>query len=183
MATNKPVEIEQLFGGLTPSGADDNWFVVHTKPRQEKKLAQYSRQCAINYFLPLQDSTKVYNHRKIIFTKPLFPGYIFLRCSAAQKNILFRSGAVVRFIKVPDEDELLSDLINIYQSTEKHLPLEKHAYLSEGYHVRIKRGPFLDVEGIVVDSENPEKVIIGIHLIQQAVCITVNPEDVELLKK
>ena len=182
MATNKPVEVDQLFGGLQPSESNDQWFVVHTKPRQEKKLAQYCLQNAINYFLPLQNSTKVYQRRKVTFMKPLFSGYVFLRCSDKQQVILFRSGNIVRFLKVYDEAELLIDLNNIYQSTSQNLPIERHPYLEEGYKVKIVKGPYKDVEGIVVDSENPEKVIVGIHLIQQAICVEVTPDDIKRLK-
>lgn len=183
MATNLPVEIDQLFGGLNPSEEFDEWFVVHVKPRQEKKLAHYCKIHNINYFLPLQQSTKVYQRRKVTFTKPVFPGYVFLKCSRDQKSILLRSGAIVRFLKVLNEGELLEDLSNVYLATSQNIPIERHPYLEDGYSVRIIKGTFEGTEGIVVDAEDPEQVIIGIHLIQEAICITVSPDDIKVIHK
>lgn len=183
MSTNNQIEIQQLFGGLNPSEADEKWFVIHTKPRWEKKLADYCYKREINYYLPLQKSIKVYGKRKVIFNKPLFPGYTFVKCTLNDKPILLRSGSIVRFIKVPDELELLNDLNNIYNTLSPDIPVEPHAYVKEGYTVKITKGPYIGVEGIVLDVDNPSEVIVGIHLIQQAVCIKVDPTEMELVSR
>jgi transcription termination/antitermination protein NusG len=183
MSTNNQIEIQQLFGGLNPSEAAERWFVIHTKPRWEKKFADYCYKREINYYLPLQKSIKEYGKRKVVFTKPLFPGYTFVKCTLSDKSILLRSGSVVRFIKVPDEKELLTDLKNIYDTLSYDVPVKPHAYVKEGYTVKINKGPYVGVEGIVLDADNPTEVIIGIHLIQQAVCIQVSPTDIELVSR
>ncbi len=183
MATNNQVEIEQLCGDLSPSSADDEWFVIHIKPRWEKKFAHYCFLQKVNYYLPLQESVRVYNKRKVVFTKPLFSGYIFVKCSCQDKSLLFRSGCIVRFIKVPDERELLTDLNNIYESLTRKLPIEHHTYVKEGYQVRITKGPYIGIEGIVIDADDPSEVIVGIHLIQQAICLQVDPSQIELVSR
>ena len=48
---------------------------------EKKKLAEYSGKAEINYYLPLRESERIYDRRKIIFTKPLFPGYVFVKCN------------------------------------------------------------------------------------------------------
>ena len=183
MATNNLVEIEPLCGDLAPADADNEWFVIHIKPRWEKKFASYCFLYKVNYYLPLQDSVRVYHNRKVVFTKPIFPGYIFVKCSINDKSLLFRSGSIVRFINVPNERELLTDLNNIYESLSRKLPIEHHAYVKEGYKVRITKGPFIGVEGIVIDAEDPSEVIVGIHLIQQAICLQVDPSQIELVSR
>jgi transcription antitermination factor NusG len=183
MSTNNQFEIVQLFGGLTPSDSDFEWFVIHVKPRWEKKFARYCYQHKINYYLPLQDSIKTYDTRKVVFTTPLFPGYIFVKCRLADKSVLLRSGSVVKFLQVPDEVELLLDLNNIYDTLSRHLPVEPHVYVKEGYQVKITKGPFVGIEGVVIDADNPLEVIVGIHLIQQAVCIQVDPTQIELIAR
>jgi transcription antitermination factor NusG len=183
MSTNNQLEIIQLFGGLEPSDSSNSWFVIHTKPRWEKKFASYCQKNAVNYYLPLYDSVREYNNRKVMFKIPLFSGYIFVKCSPADKSLLLRSGSIVRFIKVPDEEELLYDLSNIYQSLNKNVPFTPHAFVKEGYTVQIINGPYAGIEGLVIDANYPGQVIVGIHLIQQAICIKVNPADVELITR
>lgn len=85
MATQKPVEVEEILGKLEIS-SDRKWLVVRTKPRREKKLANFAGKSGIHYYLPLKDSEKIYNNRKIIFTKPLFPGYVFVHCNHEEKE-------------------------------------------------------------------------------------------------
>ena len=90
MATNKPVEVDSLFGELIISNDDKRWEVIHTKPKREKKLAKYLKDCNIHYYLPLNNSERHYKYRKIIFTKPLFPGYIFAHINQ-EENCNIRS--------------------------------------------------------------------------------------------
>ena len=183
MPSNNQLDIHQLNGGLNPSEADEKWFVIHIKPRWEKKFADYCYKREFNYYLPLQKSIKNYDNREVIFTKPLFPGYIFLKCIENDKSLLLRSGSIVRFLKVPDERELLKDLNNIYNTLSLDIPVEPHAYVKEGYTVKIIKGPYNGIEGIVLDTADPSEVIVGIHLIQQAICIQVDPSEMELVSR
>ena len=183
MSTNNQLEVDALFGGLEPSEHPYLWFVVHTKPRWEKKFAHYCKLHNINYYLPLIDSVRVYHERKVIFKKPLFPGYIFLKCQKEDKSLLFRSGSIVRFISVPAEAELLDDLENIYRSLSADQPIKNHSFVKEGYKVKITGGSFVDVEGVVIDADNPNEVIVGIHIIQQAICVKVDPAHIELISR
>ncbi len=51
MATHTPVLIDELFGVLEPAPAGQRWEVIHTKPRCEKKLAEYARRNG-SYYQP-----------------------------------------------------------------------------------------------------------------------------------
>ena len=63
------------------------------------------------------------------------------------------------------------------------IPVEPHAYVKEGYTVKITSGPYIGIEGIVLDAGDPSEVIVGIHLIQQAICIQVSPTEIELVSR
>ena len=182
MPTNRPVEVDELFGDLEPALEDKNWLVAHTKPRREKKLAEYSLRKEINYFLPLKDSTRIYQNRKIVFTKPLFPGYIFVKCSREEKQDLTRSGHIAGFLKVIDEKGFLHDLKQIFAGKIKGGNLEKTDYYESGTRVEIISGPFTGLTGVVEDQNNVTEVKLQINLLRQAVSVKAATDQIKVLK-
>ena len=183
MATNKPVEVNELFGDLEPAIGDYKWFVVRTKPRREKKLADFAGKAEINYYLPLKESERVYDRRKIIFTKPLFSGYVFVKCNFAEKKQLLITGHTAHFINVINDRELTDELKNIHFGMQKGATLSESDFLDKGIKVRIKSGSFEGLTGFVKDQKNIKEVILQVNLLRQAVSVTVKPENVEIVRQ
>ncbi len=182
MATNKPVEVEELFGDLEPATKDRKWFVIRTKPRREKKLAASSFKNKINYFLPLKDSERVYQYRKVMFTKPLFPGYVFVKCNPEEHRILLLTGHTAHFLPVPNEKELTDDLKQILAGRQLGADLISTKYLDKGTKVRIISGPFEGLTGIVEDQNNIKEVVLKINLLRQAVSVAVSSRQVKIFR-
>ena len=182
MTTHKPVEIDELFGELITAEGNQKWLVIHTKPRCEKKIAEYSYKKGLNYYLPLKDSVRTYKYRKIIFTKPLFSGYIFVKCTPDQRQTLIYSGHTVCFLKVPDEREFLEDLNQIHLGKLKGADLRKCQYLEKGKKVIFISGPFEGLTGIVENQKNVNEVILQVHLLKQAVSISAETEQVKVIR-
>lgn len=181
MATHAPVFIDELFGELKPASGDRRWAVVHTKPRCEKKLAEYARNNGISYFLPQMESRRVYQRRAITFTRPMFPGYLFCVIDNVQKQRLLISGMTVSFIRVPVQEELLEDLLNIRLSTQPKVPLEPTLWLSEGLQVEIIKGPLKGVTGVVESHDKLSEVRLQVNILRQAVMVKIDPKDVKIL--
>lgn len=182
MATHKPVEVEELYGDLTISDSDKRWFAVYTKPRREKKLAKYAYKNKINYYLPLKDSVKHYKYRKIKFTKPLFPGYLFTHVDKEGKKKLIRTGFIATFLKVIDEKRLVHNLKQIYQGHIKGADFKRHKYIEKGMKVEIKSGPFIGLEGYIESINKKNKLILKVDFLKQAVSIKVKENQVKILR-
>ena len=183
MPTNIPVEVKSLNGELDKAPEGKRWFVVHTKPKREKKLAQYFLERDIYYFLPLNNSVRKYKYRQIKFTKPLFSGYMFAMLSDRQKQDILVSGYIANYLKVFSEDELLTDLRQIYGGFEKGAEYEAHVYFEKGTKVKIKSGPFVGLQGVVEDTTKADKLVLQIHFLRKAVSISIEPNQLEILKK
>lgn len=183
MATHKPVEIQELYGDLSPAQDNQKWEVVYTKPKREKKLAEYALEREINYFLPLFDSVRKYKYRQVKFTKPLFPGYMFVKCSYQEKETLIRSGHILTFLQIKNEKHFLQELSQIYLTRVKGVEIRQHKFIEEGTKVIIKKGNLEGLKGYVIESGNPQKIILKVNILRQAVAVTIDPNDVKVLKR
>ena len=182
MATHKPVEVQELFGDLEPASDGMRWFVAHTKPRREKKLAEYSLKNSINYYLPQKDSVRIYKYRKVKFTKPLFAGYIFIKCTLKQRDTLIITGHTAYFLHIPDEKELLEELMQIYSGRQKGAEFKETRFLEKGIRVKIISGPFQDLTGVVENQKDVTEVVLQVNLLRQAVSVSVSSDQVKVLK-
>ena len=181
MATHKPVMADELFGELTLSEGSDKWHVIHTKPQCEKKLAGYLLRNSIVYYLPMFDSERLYKYRKVTFTKPMFPGYLFSRFDPLNKTDILVSGYVVKFLKVPNEAELIDELMQIRLGRSNSADISEGSWLEKGWYVIITDGPLKGVKGIVQSQTKLNEVTLQVNVMRQAITMRVNPKDVKLL--
>jgi transcription antitermination factor NusG len=117
---------------------------------------------------------------------PIFPGYLFIRAALdnyEQVRVLQTPG-VVRIIRnkdgpLPIPDEQINSLITLLDHASV---LTAHPYLQEGMRVRIANGPLYGCQGILVRKKHEKsRLVVAIDIIQQAVSVELNEEDVEPL--
>src|ERR1700750_1055715 len=60
------------------------WFVIYTKPRHEKKIAEKLGNMNVENFLPIVKSLRTVSDRRKYVDAPLFPSYIFVRLEDVQ---------------------------------------------------------------------------------------------------
>jgi len=183
MATNKPVECEEIYGDLLPAEENKKWLVVRTKPRCEKKLANFALKMLVNYYLPLADSIRIYENRKILFTKPLFPGYIFVKCTQDERRTLTVTGHTAHFLQVPNEKELLAELQQILTGSRKGAEFRNAKYMGQGTRVLITAGPFEGLTGYVENQKDITEVILQVNMLRQAVAVSVKSNQVKIIRE
>ncbi len=99
-----------LESGGTDSADERRWWVLHTRPRQEKSLARDLYASRIPYFLPLSPRQTRIRNRIMTSYVPLFSSYLFLHANHEDRVSALSSSRVVRSIPVPDEQQLVRDL-------------------------------------------------------------------------
>jgi hypothetical protein len=104
------------------------WYVAHTRPRCEKKLAEYCEREGFSVTLPLYKSIKKYPGKIVTFEKPLFPNYLFLRLLPHQRKRVYQSDYVANLLDVPDQktfQEQLDAILTAARSAEWRATLKK----------------------------------------------------------
>jgi transcription antitermination factor NusG len=158
-----------------------NWKVLFVKPRTEKKVTEYCALYRIPCYLPLRAKTRVVQRRKVTFTLPVFPGYVFAEFTAGQRLQLLQTNLIVRTLEPTSPRRLLRDLVMVRRALRADPTLQPVKPLTKGRLVRIIGGPFMGVEGRVARLAGTLKVVLNVDMIGQAVSVTAETDQVEVL--
>ena len=175
--------LPELYGELTYSPVGKKWYAIYTKPRREKKLAEFAYKNRITYFLPLIDSVKVYERKRIVYKKPMFSSYIFINADFHQKRSVIVSGLTVSFINIEDEKIFLAELNHIYNVRLSKVESVPHKFITQGTRVRFISGPLKGVIGLVTDTKNMKEVVLQINILRQAIAVSAQSNNLEILDR
>jgi len=175
------VIINELFGELKIPPEPQRWTVVHTRPRREKKLADYAAKNLIQYYLPQIKHKRIYQRRKVVTTVPMFPGYMFMILSVPEQQTIAISGMAAHFIHVRHQQELLDDLSRICFSNKKDVALEPSMWLSKGLEVEIIAGALKGTRGVVESHDKISEVRLQVNILRQAVMVKTEPGNVKII--
>src|SRR6185437_13630479 len=92
--------------GLFCQNVESSWFLLRTRSRHEKAVANDLSARGIMHFLPLMNCTRYYGQRKTQVELPLFPGYVFLRGIADDAYAADRAGRLAQIIEIADQSRV-----------------------------------------------------------------------------
>ena len=75
-----------------------NWYVLHTKPRNEKKVEEQLLSIGINAYCPKKTEIKFWSDRKKKIEVPVLPSMVLVKLNNNEINRVFESPGVVRFM-------------------------------------------------------------------------------------
>jgi transcriptional antiterminator RfaH len=155
------------------------WWVAHTKSRNEKALAHDLVARNVSYFLPMTLKVSRRSHRTLKSMLPLFTGYLFFCGHENDRIELLKTNRVANLLEVTDQRELLRDLLRVEQAVRAGVPLTPHKYIKRGQWCRVIAGPLLGVEGIVVDQKGNTWLVLQVDMLGQAASGEIDIEMIE----
>lgn len=163
------------------AAAAPQWFVAYTVTRHEKAVADHFSQRTIESFLPSYKSPRMWkNGCKVNVELPLFPSYIFVRISREQRVRVLEVPGVLSLVCSGGKPVPLPELeIEALRSAVPALSCEPHPYLVVGERVRVKSGPLMGMEGVLLRKKNYFRIVLSLHLITQSVAVEVDADNVE----
>ncbi len=157
------------------------WWVVHTRSRNEKALAHDLIRKNISYFLPMSWKIRRRSRRTIRSFLPLFSGYLFFCGQENQRIEVLRTNRVANLIEVIDQETLLDELVQIDQALRAGAPLTPHKYIKAGKRCKVIAGPFIGLEGIVVRTEKATRLVLQVDMLGQASSVEIDIDMIEVL--
>lgn len=160
---------------------DLQWWVVHMKPHQERKLSRDLRAVEIPYFLPMVDRHRKIKNRRRLTKVPLFPGYLFFGGGQLERRAVLRTGRTARVIEVDNQDQLKHELQQVLRALHSGLKIDPYKALKTGTLCRIVSGPGMGLIGKVIKRSGKCRVILDVETIGQSITIEVDAEHVEIM--
>lgn len=75
-----------------------NWYVLHTRPKSEKKVEQQLLSLGINAYCPLRSEIKTWSDRKKRIEVPILPSMVLVKLDDKDINKVFESSYVIRYM-------------------------------------------------------------------------------------
>ena len=92
-----------------------SWYVLHVKPRTEKKTMLYLAGNSGFRYLPLVLKITKVQRRKVRRLVPVFPGYVFAKLSPDERITILKTNLIVRTIFVTRPREMIHQLRQVAQ--------------------------------------------------------------------
>jgi transcriptional antiterminator RfaH len=139
-----------------------NWYVVYTKPKWEKKVAEQLTQSGIECYCPLVVQIRQWSDRKKKVEVPLFNSYVFVRLAEKDRNLVFHSSGVVRYLFWLGKAAIVRDqeinTIKNWLSTPDQFEISV-VPLQVGDKIVLESGPFQSQEAIVQEVNKTNYVL------------------------
>ncbi len=156
-----------------------DWFVLHVKPRTEKKVESFLRIYGCFGYLPCQTKTYKLQRRKVVRELPLFPGYVFTRLLPEERLKMLKTNLLVKAMPVPAPRLMVHQLRQVARMLRGKRPLKVVNPFKTGDFVRVRHGPFRGVEGYIKREGAQASLVMNVEILGQAVETSFSPDDLE----
>lgn len=156
------------------------WYLVHTKPRQEQCALENLQRQGYECYLPTMLSEKLRQRKLLVVDEPLFPRYLFIKLGqddSAQSWAPIRSTrGVSRLVSFGAQPAKVDErLVHQLQAKEAAKHGEPQRLFAAGQRVRLTEAPFADIEGIYLMAEGERRAMVLIELMCKPVRVAVTP--------
>jgi transcriptional antiterminator RfaH len=154
--------------------AEKRWWVIHTRPRQEKSLARQLHDHESAYFLPLLRKRSLIHGKATESHLPLFGGYLFLLGDGHDLQFALGTRRIARPLEVRDQTRLWNDLRQIHQLIASGAPIRPEDQLVSGKTVEIHSGPLAGLQGVIVKSLSGNRFVVKVDFIQRGASVLLD---------
>lgn len=145
------------------SGSVQQWHVIYTKPRWEKKVYASLMEKGVEAYCPLTRIKKKWSDRMKWVEEPLFKSYVFLKITEEDRTPVRMVNGVVNFvywlgkpaIVKEKEIEIIRKFLNDYQNVWAE-PVD----IRTDDRIRIRQGALMDKEATVMKVMNNRVQVI-----------------------
>ena len=158
------------------------WVCVRTRPRWEKKFAEWMMERQRNCFLPVFWHTTSSGRKRRTSQLPLFPGFVFAEGNYSKKD--FAQTGCVAYVLRPqgakEAAQLHRELKDVWRGLTSGLYLAPAQNLAAGEICRIIDGPLRGAEAKFERMGRKGRLILQVEMMGGGVAVEVPSNEVEV---
>lgn len=139
------------------------WFVLYTKSRNEKLVAERLHARGIDVYCPLIKVKRRWSDRVKLVEQPLFPSYCFVCLNEQDRALVFGVPGVVRYLfwlkKAAIVRDVEIDAIKLMLNEIDNNLIQLRSY-KPGETLQIASGSFTNVSGTIVRQQGKIVTVI-----------------------
>ena len=140
-----------------------SWYVVYTKPKWEKKVAERLTEIGVTAYCPLIVKISQWTDRKKKIMVPLFNSYIFVQIPDKDRNMVFQVPGAIRYLFWLEKPAVVKDFeieaIQNWLSAPETFEIAINTW-RKGDKVVLESGPFVDQEAIVQEVKQSHYLLV-----------------------
>jgi transcription antitermination factor NusG len=159
------------------------WYVLYTRHQHEKTVVQILTSKGFEILLPLYSTVRQWKDRTKLISLPLFPCYVFLRGGLERRLAVMTTPGVHGIVSTAGQPTPIppSEIEAIRRVVERGDRVEPHPFLKCGEWVRVKCGPLMGIQGILVRKKNLYRLVVSVEILGKAASVEVDALLVERL--
>jgi transcription antitermination factor NusG len=149
-----------------------SWYVLYTKPRQEKKVTDSLNAIGIEAYCPIVTVVKQWSDRKKKVQIPLINSYVFVNIGEQKREAVFKVSGIVRYLFWLGKPAVVRaiEIEALQRSLEGIVASFEVSAIQKDTIYKIPEGPFQGFEGIV---KNVNATTIQLLLVDLGFFITL----------
>ncbi len=156
------------------------WHALRLASRQDFAVRDRVRSLDLATFCPTVTVETAWSDRIVRAERPLFAGYLFVRCPEARQAEILELRGVVHFLSLDQRPCTISAGVieDLRRVCESNAPVSLCPYVA-GDAVRVETGPFAGVEGIVSRVAGNRVLSIPVEILGRSVQVRIDAADVQ----
>ncbi|NCD71678.1 transcription termination/antitermination protein NusG [Mucilaginibacter agri] len=153
------------------------WYLIYTRPRHEKKVAEYLKILNLEYFLPTVRTLKVWASKKKYVNLPLFPSYIFIKLQGVEDYIeTTHLPGVLYYIRTDNQiAEISESIVSKLKALSSKKLNEDFEVSSENFDqgmiADIDSGPLKGFPCEVIQYKGKYQMLVRVELLQRNIIV------------
>ena len=158
------------------SHSEEKWYALYTRPRAEKLVYQRLVEAAIETFLPLQKTYRMWSDRKKLVEKPLLTSYIFVRTSKKNFPKVYRTNGVVKFVSFEGQPVSIPqnqiDNLRLLINSDAEIEVSAEKF-EKGDNVEVINGSLIGLTGELIRIGSKNRVVVRIDRLDQNLILKI----------
>lgn len=130
-----------------------NWYVIYTKSRYEKAVAEKLASSGLEVYCPLLKTKKQWSDRWKWVEEPLFRSYCFVQIEEKERDKVFSVPGVVRYLNHCGKPAIVRtceiELLKNWLSEYRHESIESYSFHPND-KVKLRSGALIDYKAEVL---------------------------------